>query len=409
MSFFEEPTPRFSFTATPVTELDIEALLDMWDDPSPVVGFSLPPLKEAEEAYAPYPPYRNEIPLSPTESTLTPSSLSPSPSPPRIPRSHSLLNLRSAARGSISSSSAASESAPTDSSAPSPPFPTTPTFPSAHPTALFPTTASSSKAKADPPSHPQPHPHPHPHPYLDLKPLPPVRPRPSSALPPSPSATEDLLGLEDLFGPPRANPFPTVSRSGSACSGGSPFPSSPSTSASPFPFPSTTPRRGSALSNSSTSSSSNYSATPTRPASSSTATATLQRAATFASRLERFEAPLPLPRAPATTAFDPSQGGKAAFTAPRAAPAPAGALPGALPPLDAAEAMQQYPRVAGEVLRERQVAVYPRPRPEKEKKADKKERAKREREASAGSTASSASGSASGSGSVGGGMLSRWR
>ncbi|GAA5841162.1 hypothetical protein JCM11251_003224 [Rhodosporidiobolus azoricus] len=360
MSYVEEPAPHFSFTATPVTELDIEALLDMWDDPSPVVGFSLPPI----DSHSTFP---EKAPLSPIESVLSPTCLCPSPQ--RIPRSHSLLNLRSAARGSIASSAG---SGSTDSSSPSPPFPTTPTFPYTHPTTLFLTHASSA-VKAS-------------HLYSDLKPLPPIQLRPTSVLPPSPSAPEDLLGLEDLFGPPRANPFPSVSRTGSVSSGSATSPTSPPSSAAVFPS-SATPRRGSAFSadssstSSTTSSSSASSATPTR-------TPSLRfRASTFAARLERFEAPLPLPRGPATTAFDPSQGGTAAFTAPRAAPAP---TPGAVP---AGVERQQYPRASGEVLRERQVLSYPRMRPEKGEK-----KGKREREVS---TASSGSGG-------GGGMLSRW-
>ncbi|GAA5857823.1 hypothetical protein JCM8547_005993 [Rhodosporidiobolus lusitaniae] len=316
MAFVQEPEPRFSFTSTHVTDLDIEALLEMWDDPTSVLGFSLPP--STSKVAPPRPP------LEAVNTNLAPTF-------PRLPRSHSLLNLRSTASGSSSSSF---------SPTPSPPFPATP------PTSAFsPITPVSSRFS---------------------KPLPPIFPSPPSSSSLSPSSPypygineeeeetlTDIISLSDLFGPPRANPFPTHERSNSA----SPLPSSASSVADS--------RRGSAVSTSSSSSafsSSGFSSfafpTPFPHRRASSARDDL----VFQSRVERFEAPLPAPQIPSFAPAAPS-----AFTAPRTAPTPA--FPSAAA-VAAAGAFSAPPTqlVQQERERERVTAVYPRPRPSRARK-----------------------------------------
>ncbi|GAA5973813.1 hypothetical protein JCM11641_003171 [Rhodosporidiobolus odoratus] len=339
----EEPQPRYSFTNTDLTELDVEYLLNMWEDPAPYVGFAVPPLSPCASSEARITPVD-----SPPPSFLSPASL-------HLPRSRSLRNLHKA--GAVPLRSSFSSSSATDSSrSSSPSFPPTPTIsPPPQPASTFPTRLSS-------------------------KPLPPIRRSPSPV--PTDDPVDSLLGLEDIFGPPRANPFPTFGSRGGASPG--PFPGSrPPHSAPSSVRHSTASGLTSSSSTSTILSPLPYTYTPSLHSTPSTRSHNSARSnAAFAARKALFEAPLPPPRRPT---FDPEAEGQAAFTAPRAAPAPV-MVPPPLPEkvMDAEESGEEALEVLGA---ERMVAVYPRPRPEK--------KSSRKREQSAGSISSRGSGSGS--------------
>lgn len=156
MPFIESLKSRLSFSQTPVTELDIEALLDSWDDDSSSGAsfFSLPKTQ----------------PLYP-------------PSPSRVLSSHSIVNLRVYTQS--------------PSPTPSPPLsPATPldNFPFPPSLSSSPLYSSSSSSKSFTPSYPT---------YRDD---------------PNDDSTDTIMAFEDLFPAARANPFPTY-RQGSVSSG----------------------------------------------------------------------------------------------------------------------------------------------------------------------------------------------
>ncbi|GAA6018719.1 hypothetical protein JCM10207_005553 [Rhodosporidiobolus poonsookiae] len=336
VSVYDED-PHFSFTATPVTELDIEALLDAWDDPFAYLDAHCPAPPVSS------PPSRASSPVEQRARSPLPA-LSAEPTSPRLPRSHSLHNLRTfAPRESSSTStstirapplpalstSSSSSRSPSPSPSPSPPTPSFPVFAASGAPALPPLPFAAQVQRN--------------------KPLPPVRASTalssnldsldgSDSLDGLEEGDDDAaIGLEDLFGPRRANPFPTFSSSGARASTPS---ASAVFSASPFPFP--PPRAGS----------------PSKPSPSPAA---------VAARTALFEAPhAPPPRAK----FD----GSAAFTAPRCAPTPAGPSPavtGGLVPLpllaparelergDEKERVHEsYPRARGVRERERSAGSW---------------------------------------------------